>query len=134
MNADNSTLTGRVVDIGQCDPDHASIRRLAESLGLSVVRAYTAADARKLVAEPGVVLALVNRIFDADGASGMDCIEELVALTQSASFPNPRMKVMLVSNYPEYQSQAVALGALPGFGKAALREPDTAELIRKALG
>jgi hypothetical protein len=64
----------------------------------------------------------------------MDCIEELVALTQSASFPNPRMKVMLVSNYPEYQSQAVALGALPGFGKAALREPDTAELIRKALG
>jgi hypothetical protein len=133
MNADNSTLTGRVVDIGQCDPDHASIRRLAESLGLSVVRAYTAADARKLVAEPGVALALVNRIFDADGASGLDCIQELVGLTKSAHFPNPSMKVMLVSNYPEYQSQAVALGALRGFGKSALREPETAELIRQAL-
>ena len=27
---------------------------------------------------------------------------------------------MLVSNYPEAQAQAVALGALPGFGKADL--------------
>lgn len=134
MNAGKSAITGRLVDIGQCDPDHAAIRRLAESLGLSVVRAYTATDARRLVAEPGVVLALVNRIFDADGASGMDCIEELVALSKSAGFPNSCMKVMLVSNYPEYQSQAVALGALPGFGKAALQEPETAELLRKAIG
>jgi hypothetical protein len=133
MNSDSVALSGRVVDIGQCDPDHASIRRLAESLGLTVVRAYTAADARRLVAEPGVVLALVNRIFDADGASGLDCIQELVALSKTATFPNPRMKVMLVSNYPEYQAQAVALGALQGFGKAALREPETAEVLRKAL-
>ena len=133
MNPDKSPLHGRVVDIGQCDPDHASIRRLAESLGLAVVRAYTAAEARRLVTEPGVVLALVNRIFDADGASGMDCIQELVELKKTAQFANPRMKVMLVSNYPEYQSQAAALGASPGFGKAALFEPETAELIRRAL-
>ncbi|MFN4896831.1 MAG: hypothetical protein ACK5GN_06375 [Pseudomonadota bacterium] len=122
-----------VVDIGQCDPDHASIRRLVESLGMKVVRAYTAADAKKLVAQPGVALALVNRIFDADGGSGIDCIRELLEMAKSPDFQNPNMKVMLVSNYPEYQEQAVALGALPGFGKAALRDPQTAALVRSAV-
>lgn len=123
-----------VVDIGQCDPDHASIRRLAESLGLRVVRAYTAAEAKKLCAEEGVALALVNRVFDADGDSGIDCIAELIELSKTSGFANPQMKVMLVSNYPEYQEQAVTLGALPGFGKAALRDPKTAAMIQAAIG
>lgn len=122
-----------VVDVGQCDPDHASIRRLIESLGVQVKRAYTAEEARKLVAEPGVTLVLVNRILDADGSSGMDCIGELIGLTKSPNFSNPHMRVMLVSNYPEYQDQAVALGALPGFGKASLREQETVAMIRSAL-
>jgi hypothetical protein len=30
---------------------------------------------------------------------------------------------MLVSNYPEAQSQAIALGAVSGFGKADLGKP-----------
>lgn len=122
-----------VVDLGQCDPDHASIRRLVESLGLRVVRAHTAAEAKSLVSQEGVALVLVNRIFDADGGSGIDCIKELLQLAKSAGFENPQMKVMLVSNYPEYQDQAVALGALPGFGKAAIRELSTAALVRAAV-
>jgi hypothetical protein len=131
MNMSTGTT---VVDIGQCDPDHASIRRLAESLGLRVVRAFTAVEAKKLCAEQGVALALVNRIFDADGDSGMDCIAELIEISKTPGFANPQMKVMLVSNYPEYQEQAVGLGALPGFGKAALRDPTTAAMIRAAIG
>jgi len=124
---------GKVVDIGQCDPDHGSIKRLVESLGLTVVRAHTADDAKKLVSQEGVVLALVNRVFDADGSSGMECITDLVSLSKAPGFANPRMKVMLVSNYPEYQEQALALGALAGFGKAALRDPQTIDLIKAAL-
>ncbi len=123
-----------VVDVGQCDPDHASIRRLVESLGLSIVRAHTATEAKKLVAQEGVSLVLVNRVFDADGDSGIDCIKELIELSKSPGFANPHMKVMLVSNYPEYQDQAIALGALPGFGKASLRDPGTAALVRSASG
>jgi hypothetical protein len=56
----------------------------------------------------------------------MAIIKELVALGAAP--------VMLVSNYPEYQEKAVAMGALPGFGKAALREPETLAMLRRVLG
>ena len=42
--------------------------------------------------------------------------------------------VMLVSDLPEAQDAAVALGALRGFGKAQLHEPETLELIRCVTG
>ena len=41
--------------------------------------------------------------------------------------------MMLVSNYPEAQQQAVASGALPGFGKNALGRPETMTALRAAL-
>jgi hypothetical protein len=125
----NNSVKGRIVDIGQCDPDHASIKRLVEGLGFSVVRAHTLEDARRLVAEPGVVLALVNRVFDLDGSSGLECISELVAMTKQVGFVNPKLKVMLVSNYPEYQTQAVALGAVQGFGKSELGDTSVREML-----
>jgi hypothetical protein len=114
-----------VVDLGQCDLDHASIKRVVESLGVSVVRAHTKGDVDRYLAGGNVALVLVNRVLDIDGSDGMSIIKELVGLKTSA--------VMLVSNYPEYQEQAVQIGAQPGFGKSALREPQTLEVIRKAL-
>ena len=42
--------------------------------------------------------------------------------------------MMLVSDKPDAQAEAVAKGALPGFGKAGLRHPETAQRIRAALG
>ena len=115
-----------VVDLGQCDPDHSSIKRLLEPLGLKVVRAHSGTDAKEFLTAGGVALVLVNRVLDADGSDGMAIIKELIEL---GSAP-----VMLVSNYPEYQQKAVEMGALPGFGKSALRDPQTTELVRKALG
>ena len=115
-----------VVDLGQCDPDHASIKRVVEPLGVTVVRAHSESDVKKLIAEGGVALVLVNRILDADGSDGMAIIKELV---DQRSAP-----VMLVSNYPEYQQRAVEIGALPGFGKSALQDPATVQLVMRALG
>ena len=40
---------------------------------------------------------------------------------------------MLVSNLEDAQAQAVAAGAQPGFGKAALQKPRTIELLREYL-
>jgi CheY-like chemotaxis protein len=122
-----------VIDLGQCDPDHGSIKRLVESLGFSVIRAHSANEAKRLVTERKVELVLVNRIFDADGGSGLDCIRELVEMTRSPGFLNPKMVVMLVSNYPEYQDQAVKLGAAMGFGKAQLRDAATAGMLKSAV-
>ena len=41
--------------------------------------------------------------------------------------------VMLVTNYPEHQQQAIAAGAEPGFGKAELASPATLAKLAKFL-
>jgi two-component system chemotaxis response regulator CheY len=71
----------------------------------------------------------VNRVSDADGSPGIELIRALKADPGLAGVP-----VMLVSNYADAQAQAVALGALPGFGKADLTAPETTEKLRSALG
>jgi len=42
--------------------------------------------------------------------------------------------VMLVSNYEDAQKEAVAAGALAGFGKASLGRPAMIESLRSVLG
>jgi hypothetical protein len=43
------------------------------------------------------------------------------------------VKMMLVSNYPDAQAEAIAAGALPGFGKRELGSSRILTLIREAL-
>lgn len=120
----------RVLDVGNCVPDHAAIRRLIEeNFQAEVVRA-TAADAavRRLRDEP-FHLVLVNRILDADGDDGQSLIERIRADARLLRVP-----VMMVTNYPDCQERAVRAGAEPGFGKAALGEGRTLERLRKVLG
>ncbi len=114
-----------VIDVGQCDPDHASIKRVVEQCGVTVERAHSGEEAKKLLASGNVGLVLVNRVLDADGSDGMAIIKELAALGKAP--------VMLVSNYPEYQEKAVAMGALSGFGKSSLREPGTLAMLKQVL-
>jgi hypothetical protein len=40
---------------------------------------------------------------------------------------------MLVSNYADAQRDAVGRGALPGFGKSALRQPETLSRLAEVL-
>lgn len=123
-----------VLDLGQCDPDHGSIRRVVESLALKVLRAATAKEAKEILSSEQVDLVLVNRIFDQDGGSGIDFIADVKLLVKAGVVLNPNLNVMLVSNYPEHQERAVALGALPGFGKAALGDAATGEIILRGVG
>jgi DNA-binding response OmpR family regulator len=120
-----------VLDVGQCDYDHGRIRAFLERMGCEVKRAHSAAEARAIIAAGAVSLVLVNRILDTDGADGVALIGELVKEGGNLS---STLKVMLVSNYPEYQDKAVTLGALYGFGKSELEQSGTAEKISKALG
>ena len=41
--------------------------------------------------------------------------------------------VLILSDRPTAQSEAVALGAIKGFGKSALDSPDTTSLLRSIL-
>jgi two-component system chemotaxis response regulator CheY len=119
----------RVLSVGQCAFDHGNISALLrEKCGAEAVAVATARDAATALARGGYALVLVNRVFDADGASGLDFIRGLKANPQTAAVP-----VMLVSNYPESQAEAVAAGALPGFGKSALGSQETAEALKRLL-
>ena len=119
----------RILSVGQCSADHGSIsRHLARTLDAHVVGAGTAAEALTALRAGPFQLVLVNRVGDADGAPGLDLIRSLKAAPELAAVP-----VMLVSNYADAQAQAVGLGALPGFGKAQLADPETGQRLKAAL-
>jgi CheY-like chemotaxis protein len=109
----------RVLSVGQCFADHSGITRvLRGAFGAEVVGADSARQALEQLRQEAFALVLVNRVLDADGSSGLELIRAIKAEEQLRDVP-----VMLVSNYEEAQAQAVQAAALPGFGKAALGQP-----------
>jgi len=122
--------TKKVLSVGQCSADHSSIAYMMKRhFDAEVVAAHSFEDAEYRLRRGGINLVLVNRVFNNNGASGVDFIAEI-----KGNADLPQVPVMLVSNYPDAQEQAVALGALPGFGKAAIGEADTIERLRDVLG
>jgi CheY-like chemotaxis protein len=119
----------RVLSVGQCAADHWGISRTLEgAFPVEVVSADTSAEAMDKLRQDKFALVLINRIFDADGASGLDLIRKLKADPQVAGVP-----VLLVSNYADAQQEAVKAGAAPGFGKAALGRAEMLERVREFL-
>ena len=119
----------RVLDVGQCGMDHASIRGLLErNFDVEVAAAHSHEDALRALADGEFALVLVNRKMDADYSDGMEIVKSIKADAKLAATP-----VMLVTNYAEHQQAAVAAGAEPGFGKAQLNHPATIETLRKFL-
>ena len=122
--------TRRVLDVGQCDYDHGRISSLLRAqFGAEVVRVHSATEAIERLRGEAFDLVLVNRVFDRTAEGGLDLIRKTKADAKTSAVP-----VMLVSNFPESQTEAVAAGALPGFGKAALAEEATRERLEKVLG
>ncbi len=119
----------RVLDVGQCGPDHWAIKHLVEGeFGGELVQAHSLGDALERLRGGGFALVLVNRKLEADYSDGLEVIRRIKADPQLAGTP-----VMLVSNYPESQAEAIAAGAEPGFGKAELRNAATREKLAAAL-
>ena len=122
--------THRVLDIGQCDYDHGRISDLLRTeFEAEVVRVHSATEALERLHNETFDLVLVNRVFDRTAEEGIDLIRKVKADAKTSDFP-----VMLVSNFPDSQAEAVAAGAIPGFGKAALGESATKERLEKYLG
>ena len=120
----------RVLDVGQCDYDHGRISSLLRAqFGAEEVRVHSATEAIERLRGEAFDLVLVNRVFDRTAEEGLDLIRKTKADAKTSAVP-----VMLVSNFPESQTEAVAAGALPGFGKAALAEDATKERLEKVLG
>lgn len=121
--------TKQILSIGQCFADHGAIERTFQKhFAAEVIGADTASEALDLLRQQSFHLILVNRVFDADGAGGIEFVRQLKANEQQT------VPVMLVSNYEDAQRQAVAAGAVPGFGKAALGHPAMIARVASCLG
>src|SRR5436190_21930681 len=106
-------MAKRVLDVGQCGPDHGSIRSyLKRNFGCEVVQVDDAAGALAQLKNGQFDLVLVNRKLDVDYSDGIEVIRQLKAEPNVASVP-----IMLITNYPEHQDAAIVAGAVRGFGK-----------------
>jgi len=122
-------MTKRILDVGNCAFDHGNVRQmLARHFDAEVEQAHGAEDALKRLREGAFDLVLANRKFDRDGGDGIELIRQIAGNDRLGKMP-----VLLLSNYPQYQQQAVAAGAAPGFGKAELDSQSTVNLLRAAL-
>jgi len=74
-------------------------------------------------------LVIINRKLDADYSDGIQLIQKI----KHSSEVKP-CKLMLVSNFPEYQDEAVQAGAEYGFGKNDYRKPETVSRLNSHLG
>lgn len=120
----------RVLSIGQCMADHGNItRRLRATFAAQVVSVDSSREALEWLRREAFDLVLVNRVFDVTAESGQELIRQVKADEQLRD-----VSIMLVSNFPEAQDEAVAAGAIPGFGKAALNQQETVEKLRPYLG
>lgn len=119
----------RVLTVGHCDLDHQALCRLLDSCGdVEVASADRMADAVDAVRSGSYDLVLINRIFEFSGESGIDLIRKLRADPETCA-----SVLMLVSNLEEAQQQAVAAGAVRGFGKAELDSPQTRDTLARYL-
>ena len=124
-----STTKKCVLDVGNCGPDHSSIRTMLQNtFAVEVRQADATADAIAMLEKQPVDLILVNRKLDVDYSDGIDVVRAIKADDRFASIP-----IMLVTNLEEHQEAAVAIGAERGFGKLALRDPKTHERLRRFL-
>ena len=119
-----------VISVGQCGYDNSRIRSLIRSIDSTVEIRETDShqETMEVLASLGeAALVLVNRVFDMDGASGMDLISQLKSKeSEFATIP-----VMLVSNYEKSQAEAIANGAIPGFGKSELQSVETRQKMNR---
>ena len=111
----------RILDVGNCQPDHAAITRLLKSrCDCEVVQAHGASDALAALRAGRFDLVLVNRKLDADYSDGIEVVRQIKSDAQAKDVP-----VMLITNYAEHQDAAQAIGALRGFGKLEYNNPET---------
>jgi CheY-like chemotaxis protein len=127
LSASNMQKT-RVLDVGNCDPDHGAIRGLLlANFDVEVERVMFVDEALGALGKSDYALVLVNRLIFADESDGMELIRRMRADA------NQKTPVMLVSNFAEAQERAIAAGAIRGFGKAALGAAESLNRLAAVL-
>jgi DNA-binding NarL/FixJ family response regulator len=122
--------THTIVLVGHCGPDSSFLRMAASGAAPGSIVGMADSEAELDAAvEKGVDLLLFNRVmeFGFDERDG-------VALLARTRQKHPELTAMMISNYPEAQQAAEAVGAVPGFGKRDVGSDKSRQRIRQALG
>jgi DNA-binding NarL/FixJ family response regulator len=118
-----------VVLIGQCGIDGPRMEQMLGSMDdtLSVLSCNDQSELDEALSS-GCDLMLINRelVGDFESDQGVDMIKSIRA-------KKPDLKVMLVSDYPDAQKEAVEAGAVKGFGKSDLGSDKVEKLLRQCL-
>ena len=123
-------MSKRILDIGQCNPDHSALSQFLRShFDVEIDRSHHMDDSLNKLSNASYDLVLINRKLDADYSDGMRILEKIKSDDRLNQIP-----VMLISNYPDAQAAAIAAGAEPGFGKAELEDSRSVEKVRSVLG
>jgi CheY-like chemotaxis protein len=123
-------MTKRVLDVGNCVPDHSAITHfLTKNFDCEVLQADKADDALATLKRQPVDLIVVNRKLDCDYSDGLEVIRQIKAEPELKDIP-----AMLITNYAEHQEQAMAIGAVRGFGKLEYGKSETLERLKPILG
>lgn len=121
--------SARVLDVGNCDPDHGSIRRmLVNHFEVEVDRVMFPGEALREMGHQTYALVLINRLIFADDSDGMVLVRAMQADEKLRRTP-----VMMISNFADAQARAVAAGAIRGFGKATVDAPETLDRLAQYL-
>ena len=119
----------KVLSVGQCNPDHNSIRDFLESnFHCTVIRIDSTEEALVAMRTSNYDLVLVNRKLDIDYTDGTNLIKKMA---EDGTFKN--IPAMLISNFAEYQKEAMELGAVLGFGKLECGKPETKQNLSRFL-
>ncbi|MDX1958537.1 MAG: hypothetical protein SFU98_08190 [Leptospiraceae bacterium] len=119
----------RIMSVGQCNPDHNALANfLTSNFSCDIIRIDSTEEAMAALQKDSVDLVLVNRKLDIDYTDGTILIELMKADEKLKNIP-----IMLVSNYPEAQDEAMKLGAIKGFGKLEYRSEEVLQRIAGVL-
>ncbi|MCC6423426.1 MAG: response regulator [Phycisphaerales bacterium] len=123
-------MSKKVLLVGHCGPDSSYLKMVVRSADPKA-QILMADDQKELTdaLEQGIDLALFNRELE----YGFD-ENQGVRVIQSLKESHPKLRMMLVSNFPEAQEAAKLAGALPGFGKREIGSPRVVQLLKEALG
>lgn len=113
--------------VGHCGFDGASLKRLArQALPDAEVVTVHSQDQLEALAHRRSLL-LINRVLDGRfvAATSFEMIRQLAGRDDAPT-------MMLISNHADAQADAVAAGALPGFGKNDIGRPAVAQQLRDA--
>jgi DNA-binding NarL/FixJ family response regulator len=122
-------MGARIVLVGHCGVDaprlEAAVSRICPRADVISVNSE---EQLQDICEDGADLLLINRQlpFGFEAEEGVDLIHEIQQM-------HPDVKMMLVSDRPDAQEQALRAGACEGFGKADLGTSRIAEILKDAL-